>query len=182
MPPAAVAGAAAAAAKAMRDTIFLIKASPIDDEFSLWLAPKLEAEGFRVFADILTLQPGDRWRRQINEALQYRAVKVLLICRDATLADRHVQDDLDIALELSKELDDSRFIIPLRLEPGKKVKGVGDAVTVDFVRGWGEGVGLLLDALKRQKVPRPTGQPVIDPNWEIFRRRVRSHSSRKPND
>ncbi|WP_316173163.1 toll/interleukin-1 receptor domain-containing protein [Bradyrhizobium sp. SZCCHNRI2049] len=171
LPPAEAAGNAAPVEKVARDTIFLIKASPIDDEFSLWLAPKLEAEGYRVFADILTLQPGDRWRRQINEALQYRAVKVLLICRDATLADPHVQDDLDIALELSKELGDSRFVIPLRLEPGKKVKGVGDAVTVDFVRGWGEGVGLLLDALQRQKVPRPSGQPMIDPNWEIFRRR-----------
>ena len=171
LPPAEVAGNAATIKEAARDTIFLIKASPIDDEFSLWLAPKLEAEGYRVFADILTLQPGDRWRRQINQALQYRAVKVLLICRDATLADLHVQDDLDIALELSKELGDSRFIIPLRLEPGKKVKGVGDAVTVDFVRGWGEGVVLLLDALQRQKVPRPAGQVVIDPNWEGFRRR-----------
>ena len=59
----------------------------------------------------------------------------------------------------------------MRLEPGKKVKGVGDAVTVDFVRGWGEGVDLLLDALQRQKVPRAAGEPVIDPNWEIFRRR-----------
>jgi hypothetical protein len=165
------AGNAAPVEKAARDTIFLIKASPIDDEFALWVAPKLEAEGYRVFADILTLQPGDRWRRQINQALQYRAAKVLLICRDATLADPHVQDDLDIALELAKELNDSRFIIPLRLEAGKKVKGVGDAVTVDFVRGWGEGVGLLLDALQRQKVPRPAGQAAIDPNWEIFRRR-----------
>jgi hypothetical protein len=72
---------------------------------------------------------------------------------------------------MAKELNDSRFIIPLRLESGKKVKGVGDAVTVDFVRGWGEGVGLLLDALQRQKVPHPAGEPVIDPNWEIFRRR-----------
>src|SRR5262249_15820475 len=157
--------------RAARDTIFFIKASPIDDEFALWLAPKLEAEGYRVFADILTLQPGDRWRREINQALQYRAAKVLLLCRDATLSDQHVKDELEIALELSKELDDSRFIIPLRLEPGKKVKGVGDAVTVDFVRGWGEGVGLLLDALQRQKVPRPADQALIDPNWEIFRRR-----------
>lgn len=154
-----------------RDTIFLIKASPADDEFALWLAPKLEAEGYRVFADILTLEPGDRWRRQINQALQYRAAKVLLVCRDVTLTDQNVLDDLDIALELSKELGDARFIIPLRLEPGKKIKGVGDAVTVDFVRGWGEGVGLLLDALQRQKVPRAGGQAVINPNWEIFRRR-----------
>jgi len=158
-------------AQAVRDTIFLIKASPIDDEFVLWLAPKLEAEGYRVFADILTLQPGDRWRRQINQALQYRAAKVLLVWRDATLADQHVQDDLDIALEVAKEIDDPRFIIPLRLEQGKKVKGLGDAVPVDFVRGWGEGVTLLLDALQKQKVPRTAGATVIDPNWEIFRRR-----------
>ncbi|WP_316195288.1 MULTISPECIES: toll/interleukin-1 receptor domain-containing protein [unclassified Bradyrhizobium] len=171
LPPAEVGGSAAAVKEAARDTIFLIKASPIDDEFALWLAPKLEAEGYRVFADILTLQPGDRWRRHINQALQYRAVKVLLICRDATLSDPHVQDDLDIALEVAKELNDSRFIIPLRLEAGKKVKGVGDTVTVDFVRGWGEGVSLLLDALRRQKVPRQAGQAAIDPNWELFRRR-----------
>ncbi|MVT54249.1 TIR domain-containing protein [Bradyrhizobium yuanmingense] len=169
LPPREATGSATKTAP--RDTIFLIKASPIDDEFALWLAPKLEAEGYRVFADILTLQPGDRWRREINQALQYRAAKVLLLCRDATLSDPRVQDDLDIALEVSKELGDSRFVIPLRLEPGKKVKGVGDAVTVDFVRGWGEGVGLLLDALQRQKVPRPAGQAVVDPNWEIFRRR-----------
>jgi TIR domain len=171
LPSTDAAGNAAQFEKAARDTIFLIKASPIDDEFALWLAPKLEAEGYRVFADILTLQPGDRWRRQINQALQYRAAKVLLICRNATLGDASVQDDLDIALELSKELDDSRFIIPLRLEPGRKVKGIGDAVTVDFVRGWGEGVGLLLDVLQRQKAPRVAGEPAIDPNWEIFRRR-----------
>lgn len=171
LPPVKAAGNAAPVEKSARDTIFLIKASPVDDEFSLWLAPKLEAEGYRVFADILTLQPGDRWRRQINQALRYRATKILLVCRDATLADPDVQDDLDIALEVAKELGDTRFVIPLRLEPGKKIKGVGDAVTVDFVRGWGEGVGLLLDALKRQKVPRPEGVPMIDPNWEIFRRR-----------
>ncbi|WP_292387095.1 toll/interleukin-1 receptor domain-containing protein [Mesorhizobium sp.] len=66
-----------AAAPAVRDTIFLIKASPIDDEFALWLSPKLEAEGYRIFADIVTLEPGDRWRRQINQALQHRAAKVL---------------------------------------------------------------------------------------------------------
>jgi hypothetical protein len=35
-----------------RDVVFLSKATPGDDEFSLWLAPKLEAAGYKVFADI----------------------------------------------------------------------------------------------------------------------------------
>lgn len=156
---------------AARDVIFFIKSSPGDDEFALWLAPKLEAEGYRVFADILTLQPGDRWRREINRALEHRATKVLLLCRNATLDDQAVQDDLDIALDVAKALDDHRFIIPLRLEIGRKVKGIGDAVVVDFVRGWGEGLASLLEALQRQKVPKRTDQILIDPSWELFRRR-----------
>ncbi|MCM2404210.1 toll/interleukin-1 receptor domain-containing protein [Rhizobium sp. S153] len=154
-----------------RDVVFIIKASPIDDEFTLWLAPKLEAEGYQIFADVLTLQPGDRWRREINAALRHRAVKVLLLCRDSTLADENVQDDLDIALELAKELGDQRFVIPLRMETFRKVKGLGDTVAVNFVKGWGDGLDKLLDTLQRQKVPRNSEQASINSNWEMFRRR-----------
>jgi hypothetical protein len=154
-----------------QDVLFLLKSSPLDDEFALWLAPKLEAEGYRVFADILTLQPGDRWRREINLALENRAAKVLLICRNATLDDPAVQDDIDIALDVAKNRNDERFIIPLRLESGRKVRGIGDTIPVDFVRGWGEGLVALIDALRRQKVVRNHDTVRIDPNWEIFRRR-----------
>lgn len=152
------------------DTIFILKSSPFDDEFALWLAPKLEAEGYRVFADVLTLEPGDRWRREINQALEHRAAKVLLVSRNATLDDPSVQDDLDIAIDVAQRRGDKRFILPLRLETGRKVKGIGDTVPVDFVRGWGEGLMSLLDALRRQKVPRHADAS-INPNWELFRRR-----------
>ena len=160
-----------AAEKDARDVIFFIKSSPYDDEFTLWLAPKLEAEGYQVFADILTLQPGDRWRREMNRALQHRATKVLLLCRNATLNDQDVQDDIDIARDVATEINDQRFIIPLRLENGPKVKGIGDAVAVDFVRGWGAGLTSLLEALRRQKVAKRTDRIQIDPNWDLFRRR-----------
>lgn len=126
----------AAAASTERDTLFIIKSSPIDDEFALWLAPKLEAEGYQVFADILTLEPGDRWRREINQALENRAAKVLLVSKNATLDDPLVQDDIDIALDVAERRGDKRFILPLRLEAGRKVKGIGDTVAVDFVPGW----------------------------------------------
>lgn len=163
--------AATAVEQAERDTVFIIKSSPIDDEFALWLAPKLEAEGYHVFADVLTLEPGDRWRREINQALEHRAAKVLLVSRDATLADPLVQDDIDIAIDVANRRSDQRFILPLRLEAGRKVKGIGDTVAIDFVRGWGEGLMSLLDALRRQKVPRNPHAASINPNWELFRRR-----------
>jgi hypothetical protein len=34
-----------------RNVVFISKATPGDDEFVLWLAPRLEAEGYAVYAD-----------------------------------------------------------------------------------------------------------------------------------
>ena len=151
--------------------VFISKATPGDDEFALWLAPRLEAAGYTVFADIVTVEPGERWRKEITNTLQTRAAKMLLCCRDATLARDNVQEEIGIASDLVKELEDPKFIIPLRLEPYKKVLGIGELQYIDFVRGWAHGLGKLLDTLKRQKVPLESSKIQINPNWEIYRRR-----------
>ena len=49
---------------AERTTLFISKGTPEDDDFVLWLAPRLEALGYKIFADILTLETGDRWRQR----------------------------------------------------------------------------------------------------------------------
>jgi len=154
-----------------QDMVFLIKTTPNDDEFALWLAPKLEAAGYTVYADILTLEPGDRWRRVEGLILQHRSAKALLVVTNKAHDDRQVQDNIDVALDVANAIGDDRFIIPLRLEPGRRIKGIGDAVPVDFVRGWGEGLDTLLDALQRQNVPKRAGEILIDQNWDSFRRR-----------
>jgi hypothetical protein len=151
--------------------VFISKATPGDDEFVLWLAPKLEAAGYTVFADILTLEAGDRWRTAITSTLQNRGIKMLLCCRDSTLAAPGVIEEIEIASDVTKELRDPRFIIPLRLEKFKKVFGIGGLQYIDFVRGWAEGLGKLFEALKRQKVPCDEEHAVINPNWEVYRRR-----------
>jgi len=154
-----------------RSIVFISKATPGDDEFALWLAPKLEAAGYAVFTDILSLEAGSRWRNTITDALQNHAIKMLLCCSDATLAREGVQEEIGIAKDLTKELKDPQFIIPLRLEPYKKLFGIGELQYIDFVRGWGAGLDKLLDALKRSKVPRDETGAQISPNWELFRRR-----------
>lgn len=157
--------------KVPRDVVFISKATPADDEFALWLAPRLEAAGYAVFADILSLDGGTRWRKEITNTLQTRSIKMLVCCRDSTLASDGVQEEIGIASDLVKELNDPKFIIPLRLEPYKKLFGIGELQRVDFVRGWAEGLVKLLDTLKRQKVPRDPSKIQINPNWEMFRRR-----------
>lgn len=154
-----------------RTVLFVSKATPGDDEFVLWLAPRLEAAGYKVFADLLSLEGGERWRKYITGTLETRTVKMLLCCRNSTLASDGVQEEIGIAGDLSKELGDRRFIIPLRLEPFRKVFGMGELQYVDFVRGWAEGLSKLLGTLKRQKVPCDSSNIQIDPHWEAYRRR-----------
>lgn len=154
-----------------REIVFISKATPEDDEFVLWLAPRLKAAGYTVFADILTLEPGDRWRRRVTETLQNEAVKMLLCCRDVTLNKNGVQEEIGIAEDLSKELRDPRFIIPLRLEVFKKVFGIGELQWVEFLGSWASGLHDLLDTLEKQNVPR-AAQVTINPNWENYRKRL----------
>lgn len=98
-----------------RTVLFLSKGTPEDDEFALWLAPRLEAEGYEVFADIVTLDPGERWRRTVTSTLYNRAGKMLLCASDATLNKEGVQEEIGIGLDLCKKLNDPLFIVPLRL-------------------------------------------------------------------
>jgi hypothetical protein len=156
---------------AARNVIFISKATPGDNEFALWLAPRLEAAGYTVFADILNLDGGTRWRKEVTNTLQTRGIKMLLCCRDSTLASEGVEEEIGIAGDLVKQLDDPKFIIPLRLEPYKKLLGIGGLQWVDFVRGWADGLANLLDTLQRHKVPRDISKIKINPNWEIYRRR-----------
>lgn len=153
-----------------RDTIFISKATPGDDAFVLWLAPRLEAAGYKVFADIFDLDAGDEWRGKLTGALQTRAVKMLLCCSDETLARRGVKEEIAIAEDLTKQLGDANFIIPLKVRSFKKLFGIGGLQYVDFEAGWAVGLASLLKSLARQNVPK-AGGGVIQPAWSAYLRR-----------
>jgi hypothetical protein len=155
-----------------RNIVFISKATPGDDEFVLWLAPRLEAAGYTVFADILSLEAGDRWRKQVTATLQTKATKMLLCCRDSSLSKDGVQEEVGIAQDVARELGDPRFIIPIRLEPYKKLFGIGELQYVDFVGSWARGLRDVLDAFERQHVPRSPDRIVINPNWESYKNRL----------
>jgi len=157
---------------ASRDVIFISKGTPEDDQFVLWLAPKLESHGYKVFADILSLEPGDRWRKEITNTLQQKAIKMLLCCKDATLAKNGVLEEIEIASDLTKKLGDARFIVPLKLEKHDKIFGIGGLQYIDFENRWAPALVELLKFLQDECVPRDTTNIKINPNWESYRRRL----------
>lgn len=155
---------------AERDVVFLIGSRPNDDEFILWLGPKLESHGYTVFSELLTLEPGTRWRKEVNLALQHRGAKVLVTASDSSSRDDHVLDLIDKAIEVGQSITDSKYVIPLRVENSIRLDGLRDAVPVDFVRGWAEGLEKLLAALKRDQVPCNSEAASVAPQWDTFRK------------
>lgn len=154
-----------------RDILFILGTRPADDQFILWLGPKLEAHGYKVFSELMTLEPGDRWRKEVYRALEHRAVKVLVPASPATRQDDGLMDVVDKAGEVAKALEDPRFVIPLKMEEGSRIDGLRDAVPVDFSRGWGKGLERLLSALRSQKVPCDTKDVFVASQWDAFRTR-----------
>lgn len=153
-----------------RETVFISKATPGDDAFVLWLAPRLEAAGYKVFADIFGLDAGDEWRGKLTTTLQNESIKMLLCCSDETLQRRGVKEEIAIAEDLSKQLSDPNFIIPLRVRGFKKLFGIGGLQYVDFEESWAAGLASLLKSLGRQGVPKASGG-AIQPAWSAYLRR-----------
>lgn len=162
-----------------RTKLFISKATPGDDAFALWLATRLEAHGYEVFADILDLDAGDGWRRKITANLQDRAIKMLLCCSDETLARGGVLEEIEIASDLVHALSDPNFIIPLKLKRYKKVFGIGSLQYIDFEAGWAQGLSKLLKSLERQGVPKQK-TPIIQPEWAAYQRRRAIKLVREP--
>lgn len=163
----------------IRDTIFISKATPGDDAFALWLAPRLEAAGYRVFADIVGLDTGDGWRRKLTDTLQKKAIKMVLCCSDTTLAREGVIEEIEIAKDLTKSLGDPNFILPLRMAPFQKLFGVGSLQYIDFEPGWALGFAKLLRSLEKQNVPKASAGK-IQSQWQECQRRMAVNVEQRP--
>lgn len=153
-----------------RTKLFISKATPGDDQFALWIAPRLEAAGYEVFADILELDTGDPWRTKLTTTLQDEAVKMLLCCSNETLKRKGVLQEIGIATDLMNRLPDPNFIFPLRLRDYQPVFGIVDLQYINFEKGWAIGLQQLLESLEKQDVPR-LHEPEIQPEWAAYHRR-----------
>lgn len=155
-----------------RDTLFISKATPADDQFALWLAPRLEAEGYRVFADIISLRAGESWRQQLTDTLRHHAIKMLLCCKDNTLGKSGIQEEIGIATHVMREINDPRFIIPMRLERYAPIFGLANTQFVDFEKSWAIGLDRLLAELERAGVAKTNAARSVSSTWETIRRQL----------
>jgi hypothetical protein len=142
----------------MRDVVFISHANPEQNSFTIWLGAKLAAAGYEVWADVLRLRGGQDWQRKLEDAIRNRAYKVLLVANEVSVAKQGVRNEIQIASDTAKKINDAEFIIPLKLGPFNAPFLIAHAQYIDFERGWALGLAELFQALhETYRVPRHAG-------------------------
>jgi TIR domain len=132
---------------AIRDAIFISHATPEDNAFTLWLGARLTALGYQVFADVLRLKGGDDWERKLEDAIRNRAKRFLLVATPGSVQKQGVRNEINLAVETAKRIEEEGFIIPLRLAAYAPPLQIAHTQYLDFEKGWARGLAELLSVL-----------------------------------
>lgn len=142
----------------MRDKIFISHATPDDNDFTRWLALKLIALGYEVWCDILFLDKGGDFWKDINNAIRESSIKFLLVSSSISVNREGVLKELAVAEKVKKKLQDDKFIIPLIIDENLSYDDLPPEIirlnAIDFKNSWALGLKDLLDALDKQSVPK----------------------------
>jgi hypothetical protein len=131
-----------------RSDIFISHANPEDNEFAIWLGAKLEALGFRVWADVMRLKGGQDWARRLERALQHDAQKVLFVGTPAAVEKQGTRNEIEMAGDIARKIGDKQFVIPLRVTPHEPMFRIAHIQYIDFYsNGWAAGLSELQDIL-----------------------------------
>jgi hypothetical protein len=117
-----------------------------DSEFALKLAEDLKAEGANVWLDQLDIEPGQRWARAVQEALNTSA-RVLVILSPASVNSTNVEDEVAFALE------EHKTIIPVFYRECKVPFQLRPFQYVDFRADYDRGLKVMVRTLAVKPAP-----------------------------
>lgn len=153
-----------------RNLVFISHATPEDNEFTLWLASRLQLLGYEVWIDKNQLLGGEKFWEEIDLAIRNRAAKVLLvyskhICQSekngtpifGKLKDG-VYKEFSLAESISKQNGLNDFILLLNLDGSAYNLFIGaDRFNqISFNDNWAHGFKQLEAKLKKDFIPKRT--------------------------
>jgi hypothetical protein len=160
-----------------RNIIFIGHASPEDDDFTIWLASRLQLLGYEVWIDKEQLLGGEKFWQDIDLIIRNKAIKYLLvysknICQKddnnvpipGKLKDG-VSKEFNLADSIAKQNKLNDFIILLNID-GSDYNLFIDAPRLNqipFFGNWADGFNQLLKKLKKDKITKDNN--AIDSNF-----------------
>lgn len=142
-----------------KDQIFISHAtSPQDNEFSIWLASRLEILGYKVWLDKEILLGGERFWPTIQKAIN-ASVKILFIYSKNVITDEGVlregiENELEYGKSIATENKLNDFIIPLQIDDSKYNLAIGipNINQISFIENWADGLKQLKKKLEKDNV------------------------------
>lgn len=101
-----------------RKVVFISHANPEDNAITSWYGARLAGAGYEVWTDLTRLLGGEEMWRDIDDTLRVHARKVIvLLSRAVTHSNKEgVRAEIDRAAVYRRELNDQRFIIPVKID------------------------------------------------------------------
>ena len=160
---------------ASRKLVFISHANPEDNEFVSWLATRLAAAGYEVWADISQLVGGETFWRDIGTAIKDEAATVITVLSRASYQKDGVLDEIALAVGTGRKLQIPSFVIPIRLDDLPFAEFPEQLIrlnAIDFAGNWADGLSRVQDALEKTGVPKANSAPThAFDQWRSFRLR-----------
>jgi predicted ATPase len=115
-----------------------------DSAFVDRLEADLQKQGFETWVDRQRLAGGQRWRRELQEAVEHAQALLIVLSPDA-IASQNVQIEFDYALELGK------LLIPIYYSQCNVPMELRAIQWIDFRHSYEQGLPALLQALHSQQ-------------------------------
>lgn len=141
----------------MKDQIFISHATPEDNEFTIWLASRLEMLGYKVWIDKNELLGGERFWPTIQKAID-ASKKVLLvysmnITREGVLK-AGIEREFEYANSVASSKGYSDFVIPLHIDNSNYHLAIGfpNLNQIPFNNNWADGLKQLKKKLDKDGI------------------------------
>jgi hypothetical protein len=147
----------------MRKTIFISHATPEDNEFTIWIASRLELAGYDVWIDKKGLIGGEKFWEEIDNVIRNNAIKFLLVYSENICYDKQpgklkdgINNELELAKSIGKRESIKDFIVPLKIDKADYDLFVGANTFnhISFFDNWATGLNLLFKKLEKDNVPK----------------------------
>ena len=141
-----------------KNSIFISHATPSDNEFTKWLSLKLISFGYTVWCDILFLDKGVDFWKNIENEIRTKTCRFLVVLSEISNKSEGVLKEISVAEKVKKELNDDGFIIPLLIDDKLSYDDINIHLNrlnaIDFKNSWASGLHELTASFTRNNIPK----------------------------
>ncbi len=163
----------------MRQTIFISHATPEDNEFTIWLATKLELMGYKVWIDKKGLLGGEKFWEEIDSVIRNLTIKFLIVYSENIFVKDQcnkpiggklkdgVSKEYSFAESIGKKEKLKDFIIPLNIDNAdyNLFIGLDRSNQISFSDNWAKGLIQLEKKLVKDEIPKSSTETSEFGNW-----------------